>query len=103
MKLIRDYEGRTVRLTDERLAHILERGEMADMEHVVAETIESPTLVVQSRSDPQARLHYRFYLGTRVGDKFMCVVVIVSDRDALVLTAYLTDRPKRGEVLWRTE
>jgi hypothetical protein len=60
VKLIRDYEGRTVRLTDERLTHILEHREMAGMEHAVAETVESPTLVVQSRSDPRARLHYRF-------------------------------------------
>jgi esterase/lipase len=103
VKLIRDYEGRTVRLTDERLEHILERRAMAGMEREVTETIESPTLVVQSRSDPQARLHYRFYVGTRVGDKFLCVIVMVGDSDAFVLTAYLTDRPKLGDVLWRAE
>jgi len=27
--------------------------------------------------------------------------VPICDADAFVLTAYLTDKPKRGEVLWR--
>ena len=51
-------------------------------------------------SDPQASLYYRFYLGTRVGDKWLCVVVKVSGEDAFVVTAYLTNKPKRGVVLW---
>ncbi len=50
--------------------------------------------------DEAARLYHRFYSGTRVGDKFMCVVVKVARGDAFVLTAYLTDKPKKGTVLW---
>jgi len=30
----------------------------------------------------------------------LCVVVKTFDADAFVLTAYLTDRIKEGEVLW---
>ena len=99
MKLIRDYEGKTVRLTDERLAHILEHPELAGMEGAISDTVELPELVVQSRSDPLARMSYRFYVGTRVGDKYLCVVVRLGDRDAFVVTAYLTDKPKQGEIL----
>jgi hypothetical protein len=40
------------------------------------------------------------HLGTRVGDKWLCVVVKISEDDAFVVTAYLTNRPKRGELLW---
>ena len=101
MKFIRDREGRNVRLTDERLAHILEHPEMADLEHAITDTLESPALVVQSRSDQRAHMYYRFYMGTRVGDKFLCVVVRLDDEDAFVLTAYLTDKPKQGEILWQ--
>jgi hypothetical protein len=43
--------------------------------------------VIQSLSDPQARLYYRYYAGTRVGDKYLCVVVKVVGTDAFVLTA----------------
>jgi predicted short-subunit dehydrogenase-like oxidoreductase (DUF2520 family) len=34
-----------------------------------------------------ARLYYRLYLGTRVGDKHLCVVVKVAENDAFVPTA----------------
>ena len=100
MKVLRDYQGQAVRLTDERLAHILEHPEMAALEAALAETLEHPVLVVQSRSDPAAELSYRFYLGTRVGDKWLCVVVKYAPDNAFVLTAYLTDQPKKGEQLW---
>jgi len=66
----------------------------------LAETLAQPERVVQSFSDPQARLYYRFRAGTRVGDKFMCVPVKVVPGDAFVLTAYLTDKIKQGVLLW---
>lgn len=100
---MRDYQGRAVRLTDERLAHILEHPEMADLETGLGETLEHPALVVQSRSDATAELSYRYFLGTRVGDKWLCVVVKYAPDDAFVLTAYLTDQPKKGEQLWPTK
>ena len=103
MKVITDYQGRAVRLTDERLAHILDHPEMTALEAALVETLERPTLVVQSRSDPSAELLYRFYFGTMVGDKWLCVVVKYSAGDAFVLTAYLTDQPKKGEQLWPTK
>ena len=103
MKTLTDFQGRAVRLTDERLAHILEHPEMADLEAALIATLEHPTLVVQSRSDPSAELSYRYYLDTRVGDKWLCVVVKYAADDAFVLTAYLTDQPKKGEQLWPTK
>ena len=58
---------------------------------------------MQSFSDAAARLYYRHYVGTPVGDKFMCVVVKVSGPDAFVITAYLTDRVKKGKQIWPSE
>ena len=100
MKILRDYEGREVRLTEERLAHILEHPEMVGLEDAIGDTLAQPQRVIQSLSDPQARLYYRYYVGTRVGDKFLCVVVKVVGGDAFVLTAYLTDTIKKGQQLW---
>ena len=101
MKVLHDYQGRAIRLTDERLAHILEHPEMAGMENAIEEVLLAPETVVQSLSDFQAHLYYRYYSGTRVGDKFLCVVVKrVSAADAFVLTAYLTDKVKKGDILW---
>ena len=45
---------------------------------------------------PIARLYYRFYRATSVGDKYVCVVVKSPDEGGFVVTAYLTDRIKRG-------
>lgn len=95
-----DYQGRTVRLTEERLAHIREHPEMAGLEGAIVATLQAPERVIESLSDPSASLHYRFYLGTRVGDKWLCVVVKYAALDAFVLTAYLTDQPKKGMQLW---
>lgn len=103
MRLLRDYAGATIRLTDERLAHVLEHPEMVGMEHAIEQTLLAPALVVQSSADVDARLYYRYYLGTRVGDKHLCVVVKFGEGDAFVLTAYLTDRPKRGVIIWNEE
>ena len=100
MREYRDYEGRQVRLTDERLAHIMEHPEMAEMEPKIGETLSRPEQVVESLSDAEARLYYRFYVGTRVGDKHLCVVVRVQEADAFVVTAYLTDKAKKGKLLW---
>ena len=102
MRSLRDYEGRAVRLTGERLAHIREHPEMAELEVAIEETLARPARVVQSLSDLQALLYYRWYVGTAVGDKYLCVVVKVVGTDAFVLTAYLTDTIKKGRQVWPT-
>ncbi|MEK6642452.1 MAG: hypothetical protein AABZ08_00970 [Planctomycetota bacterium] len=100
MQILTDYQGRQVRLTDERLRHIHEHPEMIGLDSAIAETLSKPQTVIESISDPQAELLYRYYLGTRVGDKWLCVVVKSNALDAFVVTAYLTDKPKQGVILW---
>ena len=99
----RDFEGRVVRLTEERWAHIKDHPEMTGMENSIAKTLASPEAVIRSLADPKAHLYHRFYVGTKVGDKFLCVVVKIQDDDAFVLTAYLTDKVRRGIVIWRAK
>ena len=103
MRIYVDYQGSRVRLTNERLAHILEHPEMRGMESKIGETLATPQRVLQSLSDRRARLYYRFYIGTRVGNKHLCVIVKVLNGDAFVVTAYLTDKVKKGRQLWPRE
>jgi hypothetical protein len=42
--------------------------------------------VIQSQVDPAAELSYRFYVGTKVDDKWLCVVVQDAVNDAFVVT-----------------
>jgi len=98
--ILEDCFGNKVRLTDERLAHILDHPEMQGMEKEIERVLHEPQLVRRSRSDEAVRLFYGFYAQTLVGGKWLCVVVKYIMNDAFVITAYLTDKPKAGEDLW---
>ena len=100
MKLYTDCFGNTVRLTEERLAHILDHPEMQKMAGEIERILRQPQLVRRSRSDEAVWLFYEFYAQTIVGGKWLCVVVKYAENDAFVVTAYLTDKPKIGEDLW---
>ena len=71
-----DFQGREISLTAERREHILEHPEMADLGPSIAETLLNPERVVQSASDAEIHLYYRFYFRTVVGGKYLCVVKI---------------------------
>jgi len=103
MKTITDCFGRAVRITDERLAHILAHPEMASMGREIENALREPQLVRRSLSDTSVRLFYEFYARTMVGGKWLCIVVKYREADAFVVTAYLTDKPKAGEDLWPTK
>ncbi len=97
---LHDHEGRKIRLTEERLEHIQNhpemRGRLADISRVLA----NPERVVESTSDHEARLYYRYFFDTAVGDKYLCAVVKIRPSDSFVLTAYFTDTIKGGPRLW---
>jgi hypothetical protein len=103
MQILVDYCQREIRLTEERLAHLLEHPEMHGLEADLEDTLRTPERVFRSQSDEDALLYYRYLPESTVGGKWMCVVVKERAKDAFVLTAYLTDRPKKGEQLWPNE
>jgi hypothetical protein len=100
MRLLRDSQGLEVRLTDERLEHILVHPEMRGSEAAMGVTLAFPERVIESPFGHDIRLYYRFYRRTVVGARHLCVVVKISAEDAFVVTAYLTDSIKRGRSLW---
>jgi hypothetical protein len=102
MLILLDYQNRQVRLTEERLAHILTHPEMVEMESQIADTLKNPQLVRKSRSDDSAELFCRFYTQLVIGDKWLCVVVKYLPDDAFIVTAYFTDKPKKGDDLWQS-
>jgi molybdopterin synthase catalytic subunit len=96
-----DYAGNIIRLTDERLSHIREHPEIVIHTEKMNETLASPDIVIQSKSDVEARLYYKHYSGLSVGDKYLCIVVKYKEKDAFVITAYFTDSIKKGDVIWK--
>jgi hypothetical protein len=95
-----DYLGRDVRLTAERRKHILEHPEMQEWVEKIPDVLARPDRVVRSRFDPESELFYVWKTRTRVGPKYLCVVVVAKPHDAFVLTCYLTDTVKKGDILW---
>ena len=107
--MIYDFQGQPIRLPWERWLHIIdpERGHsyMASMRPELIETLLDPEIIRRSRSEPETvKLYYKWFENTIVGAKWVCVVVMVlGDGDAYVRTAYVANRPKRGDELWRKE
>ena len=101
MRLIKDKFGRRVRLTTERLTHMRAfHPELTNSVRRIQKTLSEPDRIIRSTSDPDAQLFYRFFRDSPVGSKFFCVVVKADKDDYFVVTAYFTDKVKRGEQLW---
>ena len=92
-----DQHGNEVRLTDERLRHMLRRHpEMAFQLHRIADTLAGPDAVTVSTSSPTVQLYYRLYPDLRGRNRYICLVVKRVGSDSFILTGYL-DRRIKGE------
>ena len=90
-----DERGKEVRLTDERLRHMLRRHpEMAFQLHWIADTLSSPDAVQVSRTSPAVRLYHQLYTDLRGRNRYLCLVVKRGDSYSLILTGYLTRKIK---------
>lgn len=98
--IFKDYLNRDIRITSERLNHILLHPEMNDAAHLIEETLINPQLIIQSKLDLDVDLYYREYFHAKIGNKWLCVVVKFLKDDVFVMTAYYTDKPKKGKLLW---
>ena len=59
MRLFKDKFGRNIRLTDERLGHILEHPELSNPIDKITETLMSPFVVMKNEDDHYVWLYYR--------------------------------------------
>ncbi|MCY4624356.1 MAG: hypothetical protein OXC99_05050 [Chloroflexi bacterium] len=97
MRRFTDEHGNEVRLTEERLGHILRRHpEMAFQVHRFAETLASPDMVRPSRSSTSVQLYYRLNPDLRSRNRYICLVVKAESGYSFVLTGYLS-RSIKGE------
>ena len=82
-----DYTGEGVRLTEERIEHILtSHPEMKPYMDAVPEVLSDPHRIT-SDPDPSVQRYYRLY-----GTKYVCVVVKKTPGDAFVVTAHPSRR-----------
>lgn len=69
---------------------------MAKREEVVKDTLQNPSEIRQSRSDPAI---YLFYKPERLG-RWVCAVAKRLNGDGFLITAYPTDAIKEGVLIW---
>lgn len=73
---------------------------MEGQEYRIAEALLSPDRVIRSRQDPAVLVYHKWYEMTPVTRKYLVVVVKYLVEDAFIITAFFTDREKRGEPIW---
>jgi hypothetical protein len=98
------YLDGPVELTDEREARIRDLHELVlENEYLaIVGTLQDPDQVRRSRKDPAARLFVRWY---DLANGKHCLVVVVEDSAPVnrfwIVTAFLTDQPRRGNLEWQ--
>ncbi|MCZ7357296.1 MAG: PBECR2 nuclease fold domain-containing protein [Candidatus Methanoperedens sp.] len=95
-----DVFEKSIRLTEKRLEHILKRPEMSRQLERIKETLANPDLIKESNQDSSVWLFYRFYNITPVTEKYLLVAVRLLDGNGFIITAFYTDRIKKGTTIW---
>lgn len=99
MKL-NDHSGNQIELTRERWQHIItEHPEVSGLMDKLPEILCDPDLVKCSKRDKDVLLYYRYYPDI-FGGKYLLAVVKIHKRSFL-LTCYVTDKMKKGGVIWQ--
>jgi len=95
--------GMTIRTTDEYWGFITEFKHpiIRKYEEEVKETLKTPDEVRASRKDPKVFLFYRQY--KKLENRYICVLVKQLNGEGFIVTAYLADKIKRGNVIWPEE
>jgi hypothetical protein len=95
-----DFNGREIRLSDERWGHINKRHpETAGQEGLVELTVSAPDYVQEGAKGE--RLAIKKFAKTPVSVNKYCVVVY-NETKGFVITAYFTRRPSfRRKLLWK--
>ncbi|MEK6887744.1 MAG: hypothetical protein AABX14_02240 [Candidatus Aenigmatarchaeota archaeon] len=101
MHLFKDKFGRTIRLTDERLQHIIvDHPEMLKPTDKIEETLTFPSIVIKSEDDPYVWLYYRPYKYSNL-KSFLLVIIKISNGEGFVITAFYVKNLHKGEIVWK--
>ncbi|MBI2656669.1 hypothetical protein HYX03_02935 [Candidatus Woesearchaeota archaeon] len=101
MQTFVDLFDRKIILTEEIKSHILKRPEMINHEDKIKETLNAPELLKRSVSDEKVVIYYKYYIKTPVTHKYLAVIVKINDKENFIISAYFTDRIKKGEIVWK--
>ena len=94
-----DCFNRKFGLSDERWNHIIDaHPEIKELRRELEGALIEPELIKRSVYNENVVLFYRHYKHIYEG-KYMCVVVRLDEKS--IVTAYITDRIKSGDIIWK--
>ncbi len=95
---VRSILGKEIRITEEywKLISEVKHPIIQRYEAEVKEAIKSPDEVRRSKKDALVFLYYKKY-----GDLFVCALVRHLNNEGYIITAYVADKMKKGDVIWR--
>ncbi len=100
MTAVTDKFGREIRLTDERWRHIVHKHPVLKNLRIEFEnTISDPEIIKRSIYDSEVLLYYSYFKEIS-GGKYIAAVIKIND-DNFVVTGYVTNRVKEGEIIWK--
>jgi len=101
-RYFKDKFNNKIKLTDKQWNHIIkEHPEVEDYKDRLSETLSKPDLVKRSKRNKDTFLYYRCYNDIYKG-KYLLAVVEIKEK-SMILTCYITDRIKEGDVIWKKD
>ena len=99
----KDIFSREIRLSREVWDHILKtHPELKGKLDRIKETLISPEIIKRSVHASDVLLFYKYYKDV-YGGKYICVTIKILDEDCCISTSYITDRIKKGEIVWKKD
>ncbi|HJH25336.1 MAG TPA: hypothetical protein C5S37_00870 [Methanophagales archaeon] len=95
---VKSILGKEIRTTEEywKLISEVKHPIIRRYEEEVNETIKNPDEVRRSKKDFSVFLYYKKY-----GNLFICVLVRHLNNEGYIITAYIADKMKKGDVIWQ--
>jgi len=98
---VRSKLGKMIRFDEDRWKHALEHPEMENQISKIKETLVDPNEVRESVRMSSIWLFYKLYTNSPVSEKYLLVAVEVLDGEGFIVTAFFTDKVKKGGLIWK--
>lgn len=97
---MKDIFGNEIVLASERWEYIITKHpEIKPYKDKVKIVLNEPDLVKKSKRDKKVFLYYKYFEEILSG-KYL-LIVVKTNKNNFIITAYITDKIKEGEIIWR--
>ena len=101
-KELKDKFNNSIRIAEKQWSHIIKvHPEVQPYKDRVADVLANPDLVKKSKRNGDIFLYYHYYKDIYEGKHLLAVVE--TKHKKLLLTCYITDRIKEGDIIWKKD